>query len=71
MTWGNFQRHFKDKYLTKPLYDEKEKGFHDLKLKKQSMDEFVTKFTYLLRMFPTFVKRKPRCIVLLVVCKIS
>lgn len=30
VTWENFQKYFKEKYLTKRFYDEKEKEFHDL-----------------------------------------
>lgn len=47
--WDNFQKHFKEKYLTWFFYDEKEKEFQDLKLGQHMMDEFITKFTYLLR----------------------
>lgn len=47
MAWDEFQKHFKNKYLTKLFYDEKEKAFHDLKLGKMTMDKFVTKFTSL------------------------
>eukprot|EP00253_Pinus_taeda_P023957 PITA_23957 len=49
ITWEKFQRCFKEKYLTKRLCDEKSKEFHDLRLGKMSMDEFLIKFTSLLR----------------------
>jgi len=32
VTWEQFQKHFKDKYLTKRFYDNKAKEFHDLRL---------------------------------------
>lgn len=32
VTWEQFKKHFKDKYLTEWFYVEKEKEFHDLKL---------------------------------------
>jgi len=48
----NFQRYFKEKYLTKRFYDEKAKEFHDLRLGKMSMDEFITEFTSLLQYVP-------------------
>lgn len=44
-----FQRHFKDTYLTEQFYDEKEKEFHDPRFEKLIMDEFIMKFTSLLR----------------------
>lgn len=32
ITWETFQRYFREKYLTKRFYDEKEREFHDLRL---------------------------------------
>ena len=32
VTWEQFKKHLKEKYLTEQFYDEKEKEFHDLKL---------------------------------------
>lgn len=49
VTWVEFQKHFKDKYLTKRIYDEKAKEFHDLSLGQLTIDEFITRFTFLLR----------------------
>lgn len=48
ITWENFQRYFKETYLTERFYDEKAREFHDLWLGQQTMDEFITKFTSLL-----------------------
>ena len=52
VTWEKFQRYFKEKYLTKRFYNEKAKYFHDLQLGHLSMDEFITKFTPLMRCVP-------------------
>ena len=52
VTWDVFQQYFKDKYLTEHFYDEKSREFHDLKLGKLTMDEFITKFTSLLHYMP-------------------
>ena len=49
MTWDEFQQYFKDKYLTEHFYNEKSREFHDLLLGQFSMDEFITRFTSLLR----------------------
>lgn len=49
ITWDSFQRFFKERYLTERFYDEKEREFHDLRLGQQTMDEFIIRFTSLLR----------------------
>jgi len=60
VTWENFQRNFKARYLTEWLYDEKAKEFHDLTLGQQSMDEFVTNFNSLLRYIPYIREEKDK-----------
>eukprot|EP00253_Pinus_taeda_P031475 PITA_31475 len=52
VTWEKFQGYFKEKYLTERFYDEKAREFHDIRLGQQTIDEFVTKFTSLLRYVP-------------------
>ena len=52
ITWELFQQYFKDKYLTERFYDDKAKEFHDLRLGQMTIDDFVTKFTSLLRYLP-------------------
>ena len=49
IAWGKFQKYFKERYLTECFYDEKAREFHDLRLGQQTMDEFITHFTSLLR----------------------
>lgn len=49
ITWENFQRYFKEKYLVEIFYDKNAKEFHDIRLVQLTMDEFITKFTSLLR----------------------
>eukprot|EP00253_Pinus_taeda_P022539 PITA_22539 len=60
VTWEMFQRYFKEKYLTKRFYDEKAREFHDLRLGQQTIDEFVTKFTSLLRYVPYIREEKAK-----------
>eukprot|EP00253_Pinus_taeda_P028842 PITA_28842 len=60
ITWDNFQRYFKEIYLTERFYDEKAKEFHDLRLGQQTMDEFITRFTSLLRYVPYIREEKAK-----------
>ena len=49
VTWEDFQVKFKNKYLNECYYDDKAKEFHELRLGQLTIDEFVTKFTNMLR----------------------
>eukprot|EP00253_Pinus_taeda_P018771 PITA_18771 len=60
ITWDNFQRFFKERYLTERFYDEKAREFHDLRLGQQTMDEFITRFTSLLRYVPYIREEKAK-----------
>eukprot|EP00253_Pinus_taeda_P013421 PITA_13421 len=60
ITWDNFQNFFKERYLTGRFYDEKAREFHDLRLGQQTMDEFVTRFTSLLRYVPYIREEKSK-----------
>eukprot|EP00253_Pinus_taeda_P014052 PITA_14052 len=60
ITWDNFQRFFKERYLTEHFYDEKAREFHDLQLGQQTMDEFITRFTSLLRYVPYIREEKAK-----------
>eukprot|EP00253_Pinus_taeda_P028520 PITA_28520 len=60
ITWDNFQRFFKERYLTERFYDEKAREFRDLRLGQQTMDEFITRFTSLLRYVPYIREEKAK-----------
>jgi len=60
ITWENFQRYFKERYLTEQFYDKKAKEFHVLRLGQMTMDEFITKFTSLLRYVPYIREEKAK-----------
>eukprot|EP00253_Pinus_taeda_P019771 PITA_19771 len=60
ITWDNFQRFFKERYLTERFYDEKAKEFHDFRLGQQTMDEFITRFASLLRYVPYIREEKAK-----------
>eukprot|EP00253_Pinus_taeda_P021056 PITA_21056 len=60
ITWEKFQKYFKERYLTERFYDEKAKEFQDLRLGQQTMDEFITRFTSLLRYVPYIREEKAK-----------
>eukprot|EP00253_Pinus_taeda_P005349 PITA_05349 len=60
ITSDNFQKIFKERYLTERFYDEKAREFHDLRLGQQTIDEFVTRFTSLLRYVPYIREEKAK-----------
>eukprot|EP00253_Pinus_taeda_P010661 PITA_10661 len=60
ITWEKFQKYFKERYLTERFYDEKAREFHDLQLGQQSMDEFINRFTSLLRYVPYIKEEKAK-----------
>lgn len=60
VTWKEFQKNFKDKYPTKRYHDEKEKEFHKLRLGILTMDEYVKRFTSLMRYVPYMQEEKAK-----------
>jgi len=60
ITWEKFQKYFKERYLTERFYDEKAKEFHNLRLGQQTMDEFINRFTSLLRYVPYLKEEKSK-----------
>jgi len=58
ITWEIFQKYFKERYLTECFYNEKAREFHDLQLGQQTMDEFINRFTSLLRNVPYIKEEK-------------
>ena len=40
IVWKQFQKYFKEKYLSKRYYDDKIKEFHELRLGKHTMEEY-------------------------------
>ena len=49
IVWKQFQKYFKQKYLSNRYYDDKIKEFHELRLGQQTMEEYANKFLKLLR----------------------
>lgn len=58
--WQEFQKYFKDKYLTELYYSEKVKEFHELRLGTLTMDEYVKQFTSLLQYVPYMQEEKEK-----------
>ena len=48
ISWEQFKKYFKEKYLSARYYDNKRKEFNELKLVHNSMEEHVHKFLGLL-----------------------
>ena len=44
IVWKQFQKYFKQKYLSDRYYDDKIKEFHELRLGQQTMEEYANKF---------------------------
>ena len=49
IVWKQFKKFFRQKYLSNMCYDDKIKEFHELRLGKQTMEEYVNKYLELLR----------------------
>ena len=49
IVWKQFQKYFKQKYLSDRYYDDKIKEFHEMKLGKLTMKEYADKSLELLR----------------------
>ena len=49
IVWKQFQKYFKQKYLSDRYYDDKSKEFHEMILGQQTMKEYANKFLELLR----------------------
>jgi len=69
LSWDDFERLFKKKYLSERYYDGKSKEFYEIGMGFMTNEEYTTKFMELLRYFPylkdekekihRFIKRLP------------
>lgn len=60
VSWEEFQKQFKNEYLSKQYYNDRAKEFHELRLGQLSMDEFVAKFMSLLQYIPYIKEEKDK-----------
>ena len=49
IVWKQFQKYFKQKYLSDRYYDDNIKEFHEMRLGQQTMEEYTNRFLELLR----------------------
>jgi hypothetical protein len=52
LSWKQFEKNFKKKYLSENYFDEKTKEFYELKLGQLTIEEYDNKFLELLRYVP-------------------
>jgi hypothetical protein len=52
LSWEQFERYFRKKYLLEKYFDEKTKEFYALKLGQLNIEEYVSKFLGLVRYIP-------------------
>ena len=52
LSWKQFVKHFKKKYVSEKYFDRKTKDFYELKLGQLIIEEYVNKFLELLRYVP-------------------
>jgi hypothetical protein len=60
LSWKQFEKYFKKKYLSERYYDEKTKEFYELKLGQLTMDEYVNKFLEMIRYVPYIKDEKTK-----------
>jgi hypothetical protein len=52
LSWKQFEKYFKKKYLSKKYFDGKTKDFYELKLGQLTIDDYVNKFLEPMRYVP-------------------
>jgi hypothetical protein len=52
LSWKQFEKYFKNKYLSEKYFDGKTKELYELKLGQLTIDEYVNKFLELMRYVP-------------------
>jgi len=60
LTWSEFERLFKKKYLSERYFADKEKGFYDLKMGSMTYEEYTSRFLELLRYVPYLKEEKDK-----------
>jgi hypothetical protein len=52
LSWKQFEKYFKKKYMLEKYFDRKTKEFYELKLGQITIDEYINKFLVLIRYMP-------------------
>jgi len=60
LTWHEFERLFKKKYLSKIYFDDIAKGFYELQMGSMTNDEYTSMYLELLRYVPYLKEEKAK-----------
>jgi hypothetical protein len=60
LSWKQFEKYFRKKYLSEKYFDEKAKDFYELKLRQLTIEEYVNKLLDLLRYVPYIKEEKAK-----------
>jgi hypothetical protein len=60
LSWKQFEKYFKKKYLSETYYDENTKEFYEIKLGQLTMDEYSNTFLELIRYVPDIKDEKTK-----------
>jgi hypothetical protein len=60
LSWKQFEKYFRKKYLSEKYFDKKTKEFYELKLGQLTIEEYVNKFLYLLKYVPYTKEEKAK-----------
>ena len=60
LTWNEFERLFKEKYLSERYFDDRARELYELKMGSMIDDEYTSKFLELLRYFPYLKEEKAK-----------
>jgi hypothetical protein len=60
LSWKQFEKYFRKKYLSERYFDEKVKEFYELKLEQLTIEEYLNKFPDLLRYVPYIKAEKAK-----------
>jgi hypothetical protein len=52
LSWKQFEKYFKKKYLSEKYFDGKTKEFYELKMGQLTIDEYINKFIEMMRYVP-------------------
>jgi hypothetical protein len=60
ISWRQFDKYFKKKYIYERYYDENTKAFYELKLGQLTIDEYVNTFLVIMRYVPYIKDEKKK-----------
>lgn len=60
LTWSEFERLFRKRYLSERYYDDKEKEFYEIKMGSMTGEEYTSNFLEMLRSVPYLKEEKAK-----------